>query len=379
LEKRIVHIALTGGPVGGKSSGAPMIREHLMTHDWRTVIVPETVTMFINAGIMPWDSPVFQPQVLRTQLDHEAAFLRLAQTLIGNDKILMLYDRGICDNIAYTGEEDFEKNARSLGTSTIALRNHYDAVIHLTSPAVDAIEVFLKHRGNNSARWEGKDDDAKAVRDTAQLDAKTAAAWVGHDHLITIDNSTDFEGKMRRVVNAVANIIGEPEIYEIERKFLIEMPDLTALLRLPGCHREEITQTYLLSSPGDEERVRKRGRGYDFVYTRTLKRDVPDSTRKRIQHEKSISAPEYLEALASANPKLMTIKKDRYCFLHNNQHFEVDIYPFWDTHAILELELHDERQTIDFPPQLQVVFEVTDDPRFKTRALAQSIPNLIPC
>ena len=74
--------------------------------------------------------------------------------------------------------------------------------------------------------------------------------------------------------------------YEIERKFLIRMPDPAWLRR--EAEGTEITQTYLLAPPGVSERVRRRGRDGDFVYTHTVKQKLTDL--RRIEDEEEIDA-----------------------------------------------------------------------------------------
>ena len=59
--------------------------------------------------------------------------------------------------------------------------------------------------------------------------ARGGAAWAGHPHLRVIDNSTGFEDKIRRLIREISLYLGEPQPYEIERKFLIEYPDLNRL------------------------------------------------------------------------------------------------------------------------------------------------------
>ena len=39
--------------------------------------------------------------------------------------------------------------------------------------------------------------------------------------------------------------------------------------------------------------------------------------------------------------------------------------------AVLEIELTDENDSVDFPPQLRIIREVTDDPSYKNAALAE--------
>ena len=90
--------------------------------------------------------------------------------------------------------------------------------------------------------------------------------WVGHRHLRVIDNSTDFEGKMRRLETEIAAFLQEDHPYEMERKFLIEYPDLSWLEKNPLCRKIEIEQVYLKSAPEEEIRIRKRGENGHYIY-----------------------------------------------------------------------------------------------------------------
>ena len=75
-----------------------------------------------------------------------------------------------------------------------------------------------------------------------------------------------FEEKMKRLISEIANFLGEPEPYEIERKFLIEYPDIKELAELPNCEKVEIIQTYLNAPVGEEVRIRQRGNKGDYIY-----------------------------------------------------------------------------------------------------------------
>ena len=72
-----------------------------------------------------------------------------------------------------------------------------------------------------------------------------------------------------------------------------------------------------------------------------------------------------------ADPTRRPIRKDRYCLTYDNQYFEIDVYPFWDDRAIVEIELRDEAQTVRFPEKLRLIREVTDDAAYKNAALAR--------
>ena len=67
------------------------------------------------------------------------------------------------------------------------------------------------------------------------------------------------------------------------------------------------------------------------------------------------------------------IRKDRYCLIYENQYFEIDVYPFWNDKAILEIELSDENAVIRFPEQISIIKEVTDDESYKNASLARSV------
>ena len=64
------------------------------------------------------------------------------------------------------------------------------------------------------------------------------------------------------------------------------------------------------------------------------------------------------------------IRKTRYCLIYQNQYFEIDIYPFWNDKAIMEIELADENQQISFPKFIKIIKEVTDDEAYKNSSIA---------
>ena len=157
-------------------------------------------------------------------------------------------------------------------------------------------------------------------------------------------------------------------IYEIERKYLIRYPDMKLLNS--SADKTEITQTYLRNRDGRTARVRKRGLDGAYVYTHTQKTRISDV--KRIELE--ISKEEYTRLLEDADPSRSVIHKDRYCLTYREQMFEIDVYPFWNDRAIMEIELDDEGQEIIFPPEIQIIREVTSDKRYTNSSLARQVP-----
>ena len=362
-KKTVTKIVLTGGPCAGKTTAMGRIKEELAAIGYHVVIVPETATELISGGITPWGLETnFDYQLYQTklQIEKERIFTEAANLVLGKDKILVVCDRGTMDNKAYMSDSDFDKLLDTLEFNLTEFRDRYDAIFHLVSAAKGA-EAFYTTDGN-CARVE-------TLEEAARLDDKMIFAWMGHPHLRVIDNSSDFKTKMDRLIAEIMAFLGEPEPYEIERKFLIEYPDTRALLKNPKCHKVEITQTYLLSDADEEIRVRRRGEDGHYVYFKTVKRTVSGAKREEI--ESKITADEYKELLCKADPERQPIEKDRYCLMHDNQYFEIDVYPFWSDRAIMEIELSGENDKISIPDYIRVIKEVTDDKSYKNSSLAK--------
>ena len=162
---------------------------------------------------------------------------------------------------------------------------------------------------------------------------------------------------------------------EIERKFLIRMPDFALLAAKDGYRADGIEQTYL-SDPTATTRVRRRVRGDAVSYTRTSK--VRISARSCFEDERELTEAEYLAALSERDPALSTVVKTRHVFRDNGLTYEIDVYPFWAEVAVLEVELESEDQPLPIPACLTVLAEVTEDRRFKNRGLAERIPDITP-
>ena len=158
--------------------------------------------------------------------------------------------------------------------------------------------------------------------------------------------------------------------FEIERKFLIAMPDEAFL---ENCERSEITQTYLLGEENTTERVRKRVYRDKCEYTHTVKRKLNDM--RRVEDEREISESTYNELLERADPARRPIQKTRCCFEHGGKLWELDVFPFWKRQAYLEIELTDENEGFLLPPGIRLLREVTEDPRYTNAALSLEIPN----
>lgn len=365
---------LTGGPCAGKTQILSRLTQILEARGYFVYTIFESATALIINGIRPSESislEEFQNFVLDMQLNNEDLFDKVAQ-YHDPSKVIIFYDRGIMDACAYVDKDTvFKKMIEKRGLTFADIYSRYDAVLHLVT-AADGAEEFYQWNdptkddvGNNAARSESPEE--------ARIkDKKTLNAWIGHPHLRVFDNSTDFDGKINRVIEEVFALLGEPVPTEVERKFLIKMPTSEQIKALGCVSKANIIQTYLKKEGNvAERRIRQRGdkkNGFTFYYTE--KTDV--SSGVRIEDERKITPDEYLQLLTEADTSLHQISKVRHCFVYDKKYFEMDIYPFSTDYAIVEIELNDINEEFAMPP-LEFVKEVTDDIRFRNSALAETL------
>ena len=365
MSKKIYKFVLTGGPCAGKTTALTTINNVFTQKGYTVLIIPETATEIILSGVHPWDSSPkavldFEYAITAKQILKEDLYEKIIKT-IPNDKILVVYDRGIMDAAAFMPGENFSDFLSQFSLTKAAAMSRYDAVFHLVTAANGAIEFYTL--ANNAARSE---TPIQAIL----ADNRTINAWNGHPHFRVLDNSTDFSGKLNRLIAEICSCIGEPVPIEGERKYLIEYPDFEAISKQVNLICLNIVQTYLHSSNKNvERRIRQRGIGNDFTYYYTEKRYFEGG--KRIEFEKKISIKEYMQLSLEADTSLHQIIKKRYCFIYENQYFELDIYPFSTTHAILEIELTGLTREVKLPEFIKKVKDVTLDSRYKNYTLAK--------
>ncbi len=361
----IRKIVVTGGPCAGKTTGLSWIQNTFSQRGWKVLFVPETATELINGGVAPWTCGTnldYQIGQMRLQVTKEDVFRKAAESM-PDDRILIVCDRGALDNKAYMNDEEFAAVLRTLRLDEVELRDSYDAVFHLETAAKGAVQAYTF--ANNAARYETPEQ-------AVALDDRLIAAWTGHPHLRVIGNETDFEPKLQRLLSEISSALGEPETYEIERKFLIEYPDVAWLEAQPNCHRVEIIQTYLTSEDGLDRRVRQRGENGTFLYYEMTKREMPDG--KTVELSRRISDREYVNLLLNADMDRRQLRKTRFCMTYGRQSLKIDIYPFWRKQAMVQLHMRSADEPVDLPPELKLIREVTGEKAYKNSSLAMQVP-----
>ncbi|XP_065174145.1 TRPL translocation defect protein 14 isoform X2 [Atheta coriaria] len=323
-EKRVYKLVLTGGPCGGKTTGQSRLCTFFENLGWKVFRVPETASVLLSGGIKFSDlseteALKFQENLLRTMIQIENTFFELGKTCKRN--CMIICDRGAMDASAFISKDKWEKLLRDNSWNDVELRdNRYNQIIHMVSAANGAEEFYTTE--DHSCRSEG-------VELAKELDYNAAAAWIGHPYFDVIDNSTDFDGKMRRMIGSVCNKIGldtGDRLLNTSRKlkFLIKGP-LPENKVFPRFQDFEVVHTYLQSNSPNQVRLRKRGQKGYFSYIHTVRRQR-EPGGQIVEVKTQITHRDYINHLAQKDKSHFTIYKKRRCFLVNNQYFQLDIY-----------------------------------------------------
>ncbi|XP_050074460.1 TRPL translocation defect protein 14 isoform X2 [Anopheles maculipalpis] len=430
-ERKVYRLVLTGGPCGGKTTGQSRLCTFFENLGWKVFRVPETATILLSGGIkfadlvaeedrskkkahatgtstgavpsataesarepavfkdgVPEHSVIdidqittcprcmaaavgkvgdvykFQENLLRTMIQIENTYFELGRT--SNKNCLIICDRGFMDASAYISKEKWDRMMRSNNWNPVELRdNRYNQIIHMVSAANGAEQFYATEE--HSCRSEG-------VTLARELDYKAASAWIGHPYFDVIDNSTDFENKVNRMIECVCQKLGidigdRLSITSRKVKFLVSgpMPPDTSF---PAFQDFEVVHHYLqCAGPRVQARLRKRGQNGRWSYIHTIRR--PQQHGQSIEVRTQLSHRDYLNMLTQQDDAHFTIYKKRRCFLVNNQYFQMDIYkdpshPRCKGLILLETytSLTGDKLKAILPKFLNIVKEVTGQPDY---------------
>lgn len=197
----ITKIVLTGGPCAGKSTAMCRIKDEFSKHGYTVLFISETATELIMGGVAPWTcgtNAQYQECQMYLQAEKELVFEKAALTM-NAEKILIVCDRGMLDNKAYMTEKEFSDVVKQMGKTEDELQSNYGAVFHLVSAAKGAEKFYST--ANNTARTE-------TIEEAIAKDNKLIAAWTSHPYFKVIDNSTNFEDKMKRLIFEISIFLG---------------------------------------------------------------------------------------------------------------------------------------------------------------------------
>jgi len=360
---KVWRLVLTGGPCGGKTTAQNRLATFFESLGWRVFRVPETATILLNGGIsfalLTEDQRLeFQENLLKTMFQIEDTYFSLAATQ--NRNCLVICDRGAMDCSAYLPKQDWDKILEKNNLNEVDIRdNRYSQVIHLVTAARGAEEHYT--RSNNKARSE---DITLAIKN----DMLVGEAWVGHPYYELIDNSTDFELKMRKLTKAVTDKLGIPHAKEwldarsVKLKFLVAGDTVP---QFPINYRDfTVHHDYLpCFEGGPQARIRRRGRHGKWMYTHTVRKQEGGEI---VETRTNISRQIYDQLLSQADrDSNVTIEKTRRCFVWNTQYYQLDIYT--SPHPglmLLETYTRLPPDQLDLPEFLRIDQNVTGDPQY---------------
>ena len=338
----IYRFVFTGGPCGGKTTSLARVFSFLRERGFEVITCPEAYTLLSSNGMSahlfstPGMPHYIQSAVFDTQmtLENSVQAVLKARGMPG----VILCDRGSMDGTVYMDPKDFEEFIlQPRKTDIVQVRDsRYDAVFHLVTAADGALPHYSLE--SNTVRSESR-------KEAIEVDRKTQKAWVGHPHLYVFDNSTDFEGKMQRLVDVISKIVGLPSnLRRRSTKFLLEPLDSDNVTKLfpADIHFEmfDVEKVYLQRNDDDENNnanqqnysfVRKRsvvdrGSGIivDSVYQSTTVTNTSDG--EMIEQKRIITQREYVSALLSRDINRHIVRQRRISFLYKLQSFTIHIY-----------------------------------------------------
>ena len=159
---------------------------------------------------------------------------------------------------------------------------------------------------------------------------------------------------------------------EIEKKYIIKMPNISILKAQTGYTESRILQIYLPCAEGETRRIRKRVKAGKAAYTETRKIRIDKMSSNEIERE--ITESEFSLLSQNILESTRPIEKTRYTFIYKEQLFEIDLYPEWKHTAIMETELDSRERTVDFPEFLEIVKDVTGDKSYSNRGMSHTFP-----
>jgi CYTH domain-containing protein len=164
---------------------------------------------------------------------------------------------------------------------------------------------------------------------------------------------------------------------EIERKYIIRIPDTETMRKYEGYTESEILQIYLKTESSGTHRIRRRLTDGKAVYTETKK--IRIDSMSCIEDEREISEYEFSSLSNGALKGTAPVRKVRHTFEYKGHTFEVDIYPEWKRTCILEIELSTRTESVEFPDFIKMIEEVTGNRAYSNASMSRAFPKESEC
>jgi thymidylate kinase len=211
----IVNIVLTGGACAGKTTAMPIVKNYLEELGYIVVLVEESATEVLQSwGEIDCEYSL-QQAIMQTQIEQEALSMEIAHIHNNNgENVVVLYDRGISDQKAYCGENDYNIITNSFNTND-SINKRYDAVFHIDTVAIARKEFYTTE--NNQVRREN-------VVEAVDANMRTFTAWHTHKNHIHIENTSTLDDMINKLTVGIQDmVLCLMQIKELEAKEWINM------------------------------------------------------------------------------------------------------------------------------------------------------------
>ncbi|MCR4633686.1 MAG: AAA family ATPase [Erysipelotrichaceae bacterium] len=362
--KSIKRIVFTGGPCSGKTTFTSRAQQVFGERGYRVIIDHESATDLISGGISPATMGMyeFQKYCIALQLKKEEICYKAAQEIEG-DKVLIFIDRGINDDMAYVGAEDFREILKGFDMVPEEINDRYDMVVHLITAAKGKEEAYTL--SNNAARYE-------TIEEARYMDDMALQSWKDHPNRAIIGNENEFEVKMIKAIQSVFEYLGEGAPVQKFNRYLVEVDDevLERFTKEANYSTSHIVQHYLRSDNGYERRIRSRECGPDVLYTYSEANYL--STHERVKVDRVLTERQYKDYFHQVDPELNVIDKTRYSFIKKGLFFKLEVFDFDKTKGILTVDEPSDGRQVEIPDYIRLIKDVTGDLNYKNYYLAKS-------
>eukprot|EP00494_Astrolonche_serrata_P002029 UN02035 len=301
----IFRVVLTGGPCAGKSTIISTLTSYLNSKGFNVLHVQESATILKNSGITwsPELSHQFQVNCISLQQVREKIACRWGRKIAKNcakKKTIILFDRAMCDGLAFVSEECFKACINEVGIQGDLL-DRYDAIFHLVTAADGAVKFYK----NTSYRHE---EPKEAVRQDKVL----RTAWGGHRNHFMFTNEASFETKIENVISRLCKLLGLNVLRRTCIRYLLEskpvIPEDQEIVQ------EVYYKTYINYQSNEEGfqfaflrySERKNGGCAQYVLKQVFQQHGQQITKKR-----RLTRVEYFELLRRKDSRRMIVKQNR--------------------------------------------------------------------
>lgn len=201
--KKVFKIVLTGAPCGGKTDCMRFIAEYFEKMGYRVICVNETAKELYDAGLAlsnDHEATLFNYAFIELQKYKEDLYTNIAYGL-KDEKVIVLFDRGILDVAVFMGYQSFEDYSNEQGVDVNTLLARYNAIIHLHTVAEYSFDVY-NNRSTNPVR---KEEAEKAF----SMDKQYTELWSKFYEVKEVDACKSFEDKIDKIKHIILGIINK--------------------------------------------------------------------------------------------------------------------------------------------------------------------------